>query len=375
MSTGGTTFNLAAAEDWAAGADAAVAVADTTGSGITAINVPTTNAVANTNDSGAGSLRQALADAVSGDVVDLSALSGTITLASGALVVNKNLEIIGSTANRLVISGNTTNRVFDVASGTVAFSNLTIADGNAGEPGGGIANSGDLTLESVTVSGNTTADDGGGVYNTGTLAANLNNLIEDNSCAPAFSGDPGLGPLQDNGGSTLTHALTAGSIAIDAADAGTAESTDQRGTSRPVDGDNIPGAVADIGAFEYGPGTLQFSAVTHSANEGSGSATVTVSRTGGGDGAVSVNYATSGGSASAASDYTTVSNTGNLIHVDRHRSRKRQRVRYQRSGRHRLRERLYRGVCGGNDRYPDGNGCQQRFNLYRLERRRLQWHR
>ncbi|WP_259528353.1 Ig-like domain-containing protein [Shewanella baltica] len=38
-SVGGTTYNLAAAEDWAAGADAAVAVADLTGNGITASNV------------------------------------------------------------------------------------------------------------------------------------------------------------------------------------------------------------------------------------------------------------------------------------------------------------------------------------------------
>src|SRR5690606_2730026 len=37
-SIGGTTYNLAAAEDWAAGADAAVVVADLTGNGITASN-------------------------------------------------------------------------------------------------------------------------------------------------------------------------------------------------------------------------------------------------------------------------------------------------------------------------------------------------
>jgi hypothetical protein len=50
-STGGTTYNLAAAEDWAAGADAAVVVADLTGNGVTAFNVavPTiTSAIYNT---------------------------------------------------------------------------------------------------------------------------------------------------------------------------------------------------------------------------------------------------------------------------------------------------------------------------------------
>ncbi|MEA5098378.1 MAG: hypothetical protein VB032_07575, partial [Burkholderiaceae bacterium] len=39
-STGGTTYNLAAAEDWAAGADAAIVVADTTGNGITVAIAP-----------------------------------------------------------------------------------------------------------------------------------------------------------------------------------------------------------------------------------------------------------------------------------------------------------------------------------------------
>lgn len=60
-----------------------------------------------------------------------------------------------------------------------------------------------------------------------------------------------LGPLQDNGGPTLTHALPAGSAAIDAGDPGGCTdnygailTTDQRGESRPS------GAACDIGAFE-----------------------------------------------------------------------------------------------------------------------------
>ena len=56
--------------------------------------------------------------------------------------------------------------------------------------------------------------------------------------------DPLLGPLQDNGGPTFTHALLAGSPAIDAGNDGAAPATDQRGTSRPQ------GLFSDIGAFE-----------------------------------------------------------------------------------------------------------------------------
>lgn len=57
-------------------------------------------------------------------------------------------------------------------------------------------------------------------------------------------------------------------------------------------------------------GTLQFSASGYSVSEGAGTATITVTRTGGSDGAIGVTYATSDGTATAGSDYTAT--TGNL---------------------------------------------------------------
>jgi Calx-beta domain/Carboxypeptidase regulatory-like domain len=63
-----------------------------------------------------------------------------------------------------------------------------------------------------------------------------------------------------------------------------------------------------------GPGTLQFSSATYGGNEGT-SATITVNRVGGQDGAVSVNYATSDGTATAA-DYTTATGTLNWAALD-----------------------------------------------------------
>jgi hypothetical protein len=61
-----------------------------------------------------------------------------------------------------------------------------------------------------------------------------------------------LGPLQDNGGPTLTHALLPGSPAIDTGSAQLAPNIDQRGLARPRDGNNDGVVGFDIGAFEYG---------------------------------------------------------------------------------------------------------------------------
>ncbi|MCL4300803.1 MAG: Ig-like domain repeat protein [Anaerolineae bacterium] len=69
-------------------------------------------------------------------------------------------------------------------------------------------------------------------------------MIEDGSCSPTFSGDPFLGPLANNGGSTPTHALLPGSPAINAGNNTSCLTTDQRGIARPQQGQ------CDIGAFE-----------------------------------------------------------------------------------------------------------------------------
>jgi cysteine-rich repeat protein len=93
----------------------------------------------------------------------------------------------------------------------------------------------------------------------GTLTSRGFNLIR-NTDGCTFDGDtsgdlhnmdPALGPLQDNGGPTFTHALLEGSAALDAANPATpgsgdpaCEEDDQRGVTRPQ------GPRSDIGAFE-----------------------------------------------------------------------------------------------------------------------------
>jgi len=128
--------------------------------------------VSNTNDSGAGSLRKAIADASSGDTINIS-VTGTITLTTGELLVAQNVTIFGPGEASLTISGNSSSGVFHIASGkTVIISDITVADGSANN-GGGIYNEGTLTLCNCTVSGNTVPLYGGGICNTGTLTMSL----------------------------------------------------------------------------------------------------------------------------------------------------------------------------------------------------------
>ncbi len=189
---------------------------------------------------------------------------------------------------------------------------------NSSRSGGGLslAFGSDSTLENATVSQNTASASGGGLYVEGSLNATSSTIVE-NSAQPGIAGvvaeasstvtlantivaknaldddvsgsfisaghnlignagsasgfaatgdqvggpanvlDPLVGPLQNNGGVTLTHQLLVGSPAIDAGDDSAAPSVDQRGAPRILDGldpadpsDDV--ATVDIGAFEFG---------------------------------------------------------------------------------------------------------------------------
>src|SRR5215470_15122644 len=76
----------------------------------------TTISVTNTNDSGPGSLRQALADANDGDTIDATGISGVITLTTGVLFVDRNVTMNGPGADVLAIDANAASTVFHVMS-------------------------------------------------------------------------------------------------------------------------------------------------------------------------------------------------------------------------------------------------------------------
>ena len=123
------------------------------------------------NDSGPGSLRQALADATDGDAINFS-VSGTIRLTSDELAVNANIVIDGPGADMLAVNGDDDSRVFHISLGkTVTISDLTITQGKADLVGdfffgGGIYNDhSTLTLSNCTLSRNSAQSGGGGIYN------------------------------------------------------------------------------------------------------------------------------------------------------------------------------------------------------------------
>ncbi len=184
------------------------------GLGVAALAVvPAANAasfnVTNLNDSGAGSLRQAIADAngaAGADVVTFqAALTGTITLTTGQLYITDSLDIQGPGAAALTVSGNNASRVFYLYSNSqeldVRIAGLTITGGNE-TIGAGIVNfDEDLTLENVIITGNAASGDGGGLWADG---FNMNLTIRNTTISGNTAGSDGGGIyVEDTGGPLL----------------------------------------------------------------------------------------------------------------------------------------------------------------------------
>ena len=148
--------------------------------------------VTSTGDSGAGSLRQAIGDASSGDTISFS-VTGIITLTSGELVLDKDLIIEGPGSGDLTISGNNVSRVFNVTSDqvAVAVSALRILHGNVMAEGGGVLNSGTLILTNITITNSTAFYSSGGILNSGRLTIE-NSTISNNTTLDAAGGGGGI---------------------------------------------------------------------------------------------------------------------------------------------------------------------------------------
>jgi predicted outer membrane repeat protein len=130
----------------------------------------TTFDVTNANDSGDGSLRQAILDANAADGaddIDATGVTGTINVQSALPSLSEAVDIAGPGPDQLTVRRDTGGeyRIFDIAGGVVStISGLTIANGSVEGNGGGIFNFGTLTLQDAVVTGNHAGGGGGGIY-------------------------------------------------------------------------------------------------------------------------------------------------------------------------------------------------------------------
>jgi hypothetical protein len=124
--------------------------------------------VINTSDSGNGSLRQQIANAISGDEVVFDAgVTSRILLSTQLTISNKAITVRGPGANVLSLDGGAAARVLSIlgTSAPVRISGLTITNGAVNGNGAGILNSGFLMLSDCSIRGNRTlgANLGGGI--------------------------------------------------------------------------------------------------------------------------------------------------------------------------------------------------------------------
>ncbi len=244
---------------------------DTTG----ALTVTNSNFVSNTVGFRGGGINNYLGTLT---IIASSFISNTATLYGGGLANDGGLTTVSSSTFRDNYAANYGGAIENT--GILALTDSTVSGNRAKINGGGLywSTAGGFTLLNDTFANNSAGAQGGNIYTGGTYTAALGlkntivtagspnncdshiasqgyNLESANSCGWAATGDlvninPRLGPLQNNGGTTWTHALLFGSPAIDKGTNSGCPATDQRGVARPSDGNRDGSAICDIGAYE-----------------------------------------------------------------------------------------------------------------------------
>jgi predicted outer membrane repeat protein len=274
------------------------------GGGIRAISATLSGSTVSTNSalSNGGGLWASSATLTESTVSSNSADIGGGVIATTATFTNSNLRgnsarndggglwaSTSTTLNNSTVSGNSADIGGGIWASSASLTNCTISGNSALSTGGGIFATTTMLLGCTIVENS--AHTGGGLFHnpggafsvrntiialnlvrftgtnpdvSGTFTSQGHNLIGNSTGGTGFTNgvngdivgtsanpiDPKLGPLANNGGRTKTHALLAGSKAIDAGDNAGVPSTDQRGLPRKKDGNFDGLAVVDIGAYE-----------------------------------------------------------------------------------------------------------------------------
>ena len=176
------------------------------------------------------------------DTIDLTTVTGTINLAGVLPDIASDMSINGPGSSQLTVRRNTSAfyRIFNITSGTVALSGLTVRDGRTADAadtnssrGAGIQNLGTLTMNDVTVTANQTGNNqvgslttggarGGGIYNEGTLtmtSCSVTGNVTGNSVAAGNDGGDG-GGIFSFGTLTINHCVVSGNTTGNAAGSG-----------------------------------------------------------------------------------------------------------------------------------------------------------
>lgn len=157
---------------------------------------------------------------ISGNIVPLGPLNGFAGgILNGGVMIIRNCTISGNRSESVSNTGLTGGGGFRNF-GPLTIANSTITN-NFADKAGGIMNEGPMDLSNTILAGNTVSLYGPDILSDGSTGTN--NIVGQ---------DPKIGPLANNGGPTLTHALLVGSPAIDAGDPafdGTNVPYDQRG--------------------------------------------------------------------------------------------------------------------------------------------------
>lgn len=185
--------------------------------------------VTSTADSGSGSLRNAIANANSGDTIqfDVSTNGTPIQLTSGELAISSSLTITGNGAANTIIDAQQSSRIFDItsAAGNVTLGGMTLENGkttaagrsSAGGAGGAIfsASTATLALSADVLTGNSTTGNqasGGAIFANGPVTI-VNSTISGNSTSgpnAAYGGAIYSAAAVSVLGSTLSGNSTAG---------------------------------------------------------------------------------------------------------------------------------------------------------------------